>query len=73
MPRVAVLRHDGKTSTLCLPTKEPLVTVCAWCLPGDALFSLWPHLKGNVKLNHGICRDHFAVMSGEILVQEEAA
>lgn len=73
LPRVAVLRHDGKTSTLCLPTQEPLVTVCAWCLPGEALFDEWPHLKGLIKLSHGICREHLQIMNGELLVQEEAA
>jgi hypothetical protein len=73
LPRVAVLRHDGKTSTLLLPTQEPLVTVCAWCLPGEALFETFPHLAGNVRLSHGICREHLNIMRGEILVAEEAA
>lgn len=41
---------------------ERIVTVCAWCLPGEKLFDLYPHLAGNVKISHGLCKRHHADM-----------
>jgi hypothetical protein len=34
-----------------------LVTVCAWCMPGETCFETRPELNG-MKLSHGICEEH---------------
>jgi len=36
---------------------EGVVVVCAWCHPGETIFSLFPDLRGHT-LSHGICEDH---------------
>jgi len=54
-----VLRQvdDGDTRT---------VSVCMDCLPGMALFDLFPWLDGNIQLSHGICRAHQAARLAEL-------
>jgi hypothetical protein len=36
-----------------------IITVCAWCSPGDSIFEEYPQLKGIVQISHGICADHY--------------
>lgn len=42
------------------------VSVCMDCLPGMALFVLFPWLEGNIQLSHGICRAHQAARLAEL-------
>jgi len=35
-----------------------IITVCAWCLPGEKVFDFFPTLRGMVEINHGICASH---------------
>lgn len=46
---------------------EQIVTVCAWCCPGESIFELYPQLKfAGVKISHGICPEHKAQMLAAI-------
>lgn len=36
------------------------ISVCANCLPGRSLFDLYPWLRDNVEISHGICPEHKA-------------
>lgn len=45
---------------------ERVVSVCMDCMPGRALFALWPWLEGNITLSHGICRAHAKMRRREI-------
>lgn len=45
---------------------ERVVSVCMDCMPGRALFVLWPWLEGNITLSHGICRAHAEIRRREI-------
>jgi hypothetical protein len=37
---------------------QRVVSVCMNCLPGEKLFKLFPWLRGNVEISHGICPEH---------------
>lgn len=39
-------------------TGDGLISVCAWCFPGEKIFDIFPDLRGKVKLSHGICQQH---------------
>jgi hypothetical protein len=39
---------------------QRIVSVCMNCLPGEKLFELFPWLRDNVEISHGICLEHKA-------------
>jgi hypothetical protein len=52
---------------------QRLVSVCAWCLPGERLFEQFPWLRGNVEISHGVCPEHKAEFMRSLRQPKEVA
>jgi hypothetical protein len=43
------------------------------CLPGEKLFELFPWLRGNVEISHGICQQHKLEFLTDLLLSKKEA
>jgi len=42
-----------------MPGYPGWIKVCAWCYPGEKIFDLFPDMRGQVEISHGICKAHY--------------
>lgn len=47
---------------------EGMISVCCCCFPGDAIFGVFPDLRGS-QISHGICKRHAERWKSDLALQ----